>query len=236
MVFQYHIVRADLYESQRLLFYELRRYGTIRTMVTNKKPRTSGGQLSEIEACVLALVSVDGPATPYAIRKVFLDSPSPQWSGSAGTIYPLIERLLRRKLIRSKLCLTGKRRGHQISLTTAGSRALGLWLSVPIPEWVAGVPPDPLRTRIRFLGAIRPNQLTAFLQNAHQRTQAHLRAVEADCEQKRAKDKFQYLMARGALLSMQSRCAFLQEVAEALGVRLKNGLRLAGMLASSGPR
>jgi len=176
---------------------------------------------------VLALVSVDGPATPYAIRKVFLDSPSPQWSGSAGTIYPLIDRLLRRKLIRSKLCLTGKRRGHQISLTTAGLRALRLWLSLPIPDWVAGVPPDPLRTRVRFLGAIRASQRTAFLQNAYQRTQAHLRAVEADCERKRAKGEFQYLMARGALLSMQSRCAFLREVAEVLSVRLKDGPGLA---------
>jgi DNA-binding PadR family transcriptional regulator len=198
-------------------------YGTIRTMAArDKKTWPSGGQLSEIEACVLALVSVDGPATPYAIRKVFLDSPSPQWSGSAGTIYPLIERLLRRKLIRSKLCLTGKRRGYQISLTTAGSRALGLWLFVPIPEWVAGVPPDPLRTRVRFLGTIRPHLRRAFLQDAHRRTQAHLRTVEADCERKRAKDKFQYLMARGALLSMQSRCAFVQEVAEVLDVCLKD--------------
>jgi len=179
--------------------------------------------VTEIEACVLALVSVDGPATPYAIRKVFLDSPSPQWSGSAGTIYPLIERLLRRRLIRSKLCWTGKRRGYQISLTTAGLRALGLWLSLPIPEWVAGVPPDPLRTRVRFLGAISPKQQRAFLQDARQRTQVHLRAVEADCERKRAKGELEYLMARGALLSMQCRCAFLQEVAEVL----KDGLRLS---------
>lgn len=180
-------------------------------------------KLSEIEACVLALVSVDGPATPYAIRKVFLRSPSPQWSGSAGTIYPLIERLLRRKLIRSKVCLTGKRRGHQISLTPAGSRALKNWLAVPIPEWVAGVPPDPLRTRIRFLGAINRKQQRAFLRDAHRRTQAHLRAVEADCERRRPKGGFPYLIARGALLSMQSRCAFLQELAEELDVRLKDG-------------
>jgi DNA-binding PadR family transcriptional regulator len=183
--------------------------------------------LSEIEACVLALVSVDGPATPYAIRKVFLHSPSPQWSGSAGTIYPLIERLLRRKLIRSKTCLTGKRRGHQISLTNRGSRALRLWLSLPIPEWVAGVPPDPLRTRVRFLGAVSANQQRAFLRNAYKQTQAHLHAVEADCERKRAKGRFEYLMARGALLSMQSRCVFLQEAADVLDVRLKDGPRLA---------
>jgi DNA-binding PadR family transcriptional regulator len=187
----------------------------------------SSDQLSEIEACVLALVSVDGPATPYAIRKVFVDSPNPQWSGSAGTIYPLIERLLRRRLIRSKLCLTGNRRGHQISLTTAGSRVLKLWLSLPIPEWVAGVPPDPLRTRVRFLGAISTKQRGAFLENAHQRTQAHLRVVEADCKRHRARGGFRYLVARGALLSMQSRCVFLREVADALDVRLKDGLRLA---------
>lgn len=175
---------------------------------------------------MLALVSVDGPATPYAIRKVFLNSPNPQWSGSAGTIYPLITRLLQRKLIRSKVCLTGKRRGHQISLTTAGSRALELWLSVPIPEWVAGVPPDPLRTRIRFLGAIDVTRQQAFLHDAHQRTQAQLRVVEAGCERRRAEGGFQYLIARGALLSMQSRCIFLQEVAETLDVHLKGAARL----------
>lgn len=179
--------------------------------------------LSEIEACVLALVSANGPATPYAIRKVFLNSPSPQWGGSAGTIYPLIARLLRRKLIHSRLRLTGKRRGYRISLTTAGSRALQLWLAIPIPEWVAGVPPDPLRTRVRFLSAINPRQQRAFLQNAYQRTQAHLRLVEADCEQKRAKGGLPYLVARGALLSMLSRCAFLREVADTLTVRLKHG-------------
>lgn len=192
-----------------------------------KRMRSSNRQLSEIEGCVLGLLSLEGPATPYAIRKVFLNSPSPQWSGSAGTIYPLIERLLREQLIRSKLCLTGKRRGHQISLTQAGLQALRLWFSLPIPEWVAGVPPDPLRTRIRFLSAVGANQRRAFLQNAHQRTQAHLLVVEADCERKRTKGGLPYLMARGALLSMQSRCAFLQEVADALDVPVKGDLRLA---------
>ncbi len=182
-----------------------------------KKLRSSKNKLSEIEGCVLGLLAVDGPATPYAIRKVFLESPNPQWSGSAGTTYPLIERLLRRKLIRSKVCMTGKRRGHRISITSSGSWALKQWLSVPIPEWVAGVPPDPLRTRIRFLGAIGNKLRLQFLQDAFHRTQAHLAAIEADCARRRTGGKFEYLIARGALLSMQSRCAFLQELSEALG-------------------
>ena len=194
-------------------------YGTIRMMSTRTKKLRSSKKLSEIEGCVLGLLSVDGPATPYAIRKVFLESPNPQWSGSAGTIYPLIERLLRRKLVRSKVCLTGKRRGHRISVAPSGSRALRQWLSVPIPEWVAGVPPDPLRTRIRFLGAIGNKLRQQFLKDAYHRTRTHLAAIEADCVRRRMHGKFEYLIARGALLSMRSRCAFLQEISEALGTR-----------------
>src|SRR5260370_19671445 len=122
----------------------------------------------------------------------------------------MVERWLGRKLIRSKVCLTGKRRGHRISITSSGSWALKQWLSVPIPEWVAGVPPDPLRTRIRFLGAIGNKLRLQFLQDAFHRTQAHLAAIEADCARLRTGWKFQYRIAPGGLLSMQSRCAVLQ--------------------------
>ena len=190
-------------------------------MATQSKIRKSpNDMLSEIEACVLGLISADGPSTPYAIRKVFLESPSPQWSGSAGTIYPLVERLLRRRLIHSQVFLNGRRRGHRISVTASGSRALEQWLSVPVPDWVAGVTPDPLRTRIRFLGTIGSKPGRQFVRHAYRRVQAHLRTVKADCARRRTGNKFEYLTARGALLFMQSRCEFLREVAEAMGVHL----------------
>jgi len=196
--------------------------GFVRRDFRWKELRVAAGKLSEIEACVLALVSVDGPATPYAIRNVFLTSPNPQWSGSAGTIYPLVERLKRRKLIRTKVFRTGKRRGNMILLTSAGSQAVRRWLSLPVPEWVAGVPPDPLRTRVRFLDVLNARQRRAFFQDAYQRMWAHVRTIQADCERKHGKGGFPYLMARGALLSIQSRCIFLKEAAEALGVGLRD--------------
>ena len=173
-------------------------------------------ELSEVEASVLGLVWHDGPSTPYAIRKVFLGSPNPTWSGSAGTIYPLIERLIIRKLIRSTPCSTGKRQGHKISLTEPGKRALQKWLAIPIPDWVAGIPPDPLRTRIRFLGALDPKGQRAFVNAAIHQAEVHLWAVQADCERRQPIGGFPFLMARGTLLSMQSRCAFLAEVAAAM--------------------
>ena len=190
-------------------------------MQQTARRRSKRDTLSEIEACVLGLINVEGPATPYAIRKVFLDSPSPQWSGSAGTIYPLMERLRRRQLIRSEQFRTGKRHGKKISLTAAGSRALKRWLATPVPDWVAGVPPDPLRIRVRFLAACSRKMQRKFLASAYRQALAHLRAIESDCKNKRkAGPGFEYLMAVGAFLSMQSRCEFLRQAGKMLDMRL----------------
>jgi len=186
---------------------------------SNRRSKRDG--LSEIEACVLGVISVEGPATPYAIRKVFLDSPSPQWSGSAGTIYPLIKRLRRRQLIRSEHFRKGRRHGKKISLTRAGALALKRWLATPVPGWVAGVPPDPLRTRIRFLAACSRKLQREFLASAYRQALEHLRAIDSDCKRKRkAGLGFEYLTALGAFLSMQSRCEFLKQAGEMLDMRL----------------
>jgi hypothetical protein len=62
--------------------------------------------------------------------------------------------------VRALLALTakrpieGKRRGDYICLTPAGLRALQRWLSTSAHDFVVGVPPDPLRTRVRFLGGV----------------------------------------------------------------------------------
>lgn len=175
-------------------------------------------KLSELEGCVLALLWAFGPSTPYAIRRVFLDSPNPQWSGSSGSIYPLLDRLEDRNLVRSKVHATGKRRGRLFSLTAAGTAAFRAWLGPPVEEWVAGVPPDPLRTRIHFLGALPVRQRTRFLREARERAQHHLRLIQADCRRRARQGTYEYLMARGAVIMMQARCAWLREVAKALAL------------------
>ena len=173
---------------------------------------------SEIEGCVLALVWAEGPLTPYAIRKEFLNSPNPQWSGSAGTIYPLISRLRRRGWIRGEVRLQGKRKGNYISLTAAGMKALRRWLCVPLQDWIMGVPPDPLRTRVRFLGALPVAQQREFVRQAQRATRKHLRVLDQECRSWRSGNKFRYLMTLGALLSIRAKCAFVREMALALGV------------------
>jgi DNA-binding PadR family transcriptional regulator len=159
-----------------------------------------------------------GPSTAYAIRKEFLASPSPHWSGSAGAIYPLIRRLEGQGLIRSADGTTGRRRSKRYSLTPGGREALRRWLGPPLADRTLGVPPDPLRTRMRFLGALPPKRKMSFLTQAQRWLPAHLAQVEKESERyRRAGALHAHLMALGAVRVLRARLKWIREVVAELG-------------------
>ena len=144
-----------------------------------------------------------------AIRQVFRKSPGPQWSGSAGSIYPLVDRLERRALIRSAAhAVFSDRRRLTGSRKVAGNSGR--------TDWVAGIPPDPLRTRVRFLGAPPAKKREAFLVSALAEVERQLQVVLEDHRRRKEKGGFEYWVARSALLAMRARLAWLRELAEAL--------------------
>jgi DNA-binding PadR family transcriptional regulator len=174
--------------------------------------------LTELEGCVLGLFWQLGPCTAYAIRKEFLASPSPYWSGSAGAIYPLIERLDRQRLIRSTNEAAGRRKSRHYSLTLTGRKALRRWLGPPLADATLGIPPDPLRSRMRFLGALPKARKISLLREVEARLSGHLRQVEEDCDRyRRAGEPHACLMARGAVRMLQARLEWVREVIEELG-------------------
>lgn len=187
-------------------------------------PRTT-----ELEGCVLGVVWEKGPCTPYTIRRVFQDSPSPHWTGSAGAIYPLVARLATRRLIRADARNpTGRRGAKAYRITPSGLEALKRWLGPPLPEWAIGVPVDALRTRLRFLGALTAQVRKDFLDEAETRLRDHLRVVEKECRRSRAGgDPFAYLVSRGALSMLQARSGWLREVRHTLEKPLRSGRRPA---------
>jgi len=175
-------------------------------------------RLTDLEGCVLGLVHVLGPCTAYALRRQFIDSPSPYWSGSAGAIYPVIERLRRHGLLSSQARATGRRKHRLHSLTTAGLAALRAWLRPPLSDVVLGVPADPLRTRIQFLGALTARERGEFLAEAAQRMTIHRRAVEQDLARQRlGGDPYGLMVACGARAALCARQAWIKDVARALG-------------------
>lgn len=173
-------------------------------------------KLSELEGTVLGHIGVKGPCTPYVVRKEFQKSLSPFWSGSAGTIYPLIERLAWQKLIKHVSTKDDKRGGNLYVLTKAGEKALKDWLYQPSSAIVIGIPPDPLRNRVEFLAFLAPKLRKSFLDKVILELEAQLKVFVSSCEESRKTDRFEYLLLRGAVLNMRARLDWIREVAEAL--------------------
>jgi DNA-binding PadR family transcriptional regulator len=116
--------------------------------------------LTELEGAALGAVARDGPCTSYAVKELFRASPSEFWSGSAGSIYPLMKRLEQRGLVASESGSTG-RRGHRTYRATArGRRAFARWMTDA--ERTAAMGFDPLRTRLVFVGQLSARVRTEF--------------------------------------------------------------------------
>ena len=177
-------------------------------------------RLTELEGAVLGTLRQNAPCTPYRIRRLFLDSPSPYWSGSAGAIYPLMLRLQRQGLIRSRPDAAGGREGRLYRLTAAGSRAIREWLGPPWPALVTGVPADPLRTRVSVLDALSPAARARFFREAIAAVDEGIRDHLADRRRGRHADNpLEAAVARGAIVMLRARRRWLAETARALALR-----------------
>jgi DNA-binding PadR family transcriptional regulator len=169
-------------------------------------------KLSELEGAVLGVVSLQDAITPYQIRKIFERSPNPHWSGSAGSIYPLVRRLARNRLLSARTHTTGQRRGLKYMLTVSGRRILRSWILEAEHEKLVGIS-DLLRLRFRFLTALTPREQRRFVETMIHKMRAEIKKIEADNrKQHSAGDPYAYLTARGALLMARSRLNWLEEV------------------------
>ena len=72
-----------------------------------RAPRQQVRRRSELECFVMGLVWQFGPVSPYEIRRHMQESPSTQWSASAGAIYPLLTRLHKEGLLKARDSATG---------------------------------------------------------------------------------------------------------------------------------
>lgn len=172
--------------------------------------------ITELEGCVLGLIGVKGPCTPYLVRKEFQQSPTPFWSGSAGAIYPLIERLARQKLI-DEVPIADDARGTKLYILTAkGKKTLKQWLQQSTSPIVTGTPPDPLRNRMEFLGFLTPQIRKRFLEDVRASLESHLKEAVKDSEECDQSNYFDYLSIRGVVLAAQARLDWIVEIIQIL--------------------
>ena len=118
---------------------------------------------SELESFCLGLVWKHGPVSVYQLRKLMHESPSSQWRGSAGAIYPLMQLLERAGFLKSDPFAQGKRQSRRYVITQRGMTELKSWVSPPFPPEAQTVNVDPLRVRLHFLGTLtKPGQIAWF--------------------------------------------------------------------------
>lgn len=169
--------------------------------------------LSELEGAVLSMVWRDGPITPYALRKLARESRSPHLSTSAGSIYPVVERLEARGLVTGESIVQGRRHGTGYGLTRSGLVELRAWIAAPASRIASGALVDPIRARLMMLRALPPKQQRAVVERLR-------RGLEDDLEEVRAKraefeslnDPCAVAAWRGDLLVQRARLKWLREV------------------------
>jgi DNA-binding PadR family transcriptional regulator len=167
--------------------------------------------MTELDFTILAIIARDGPLSAYDVRKVFARSLTSTWSSSTGSIYPSIRRLEHARHVASS-SPKGARARKTIRVTPAGRAALDRWLAAITPE-MAGPTPNPVRTRMYFLGILNPAKRVAIIRKAVEGT----RSAVAEAERRRATragaerdDMVQHLASEGVLFEIRARLEWLE--------------------------
>ena len=139
-------------------------------------------------------------------------SSTPEWSGSTGSIYPVIERLLRRGLIDVEPQAGDPRGRRNLKLTPEGDAAVRAWIT-GLQPWTAKATPDPIRTRVSYLNQLASDgERVAFLKEAVRLTEDMLEEVVRTAEALRAVDTPEYLAGRAAIHQLEARRTWLREL------------------------
>ena len=156
------------------MVFPLKRNSTIRTMTTNTM-QSVAEPLTELEGAILSEVYHRKRDTAFQVRRAFQDSPSLEWSGSAGAVYPAVKRLEQRSLL--DFDRAGDGRGTlRLSITSSGRRALTAWACDPIRSASVGL--DPFRLRSGIWRTMSSTKRSAVLQSISTEIQRNIDFLE----------------------------------------------------------
>lgn len=170
-------------------------------------------KLNELEGAVLGIIHKRQPCTAYSVRVELKASPSSRWRASAGSIYPLLDRLEGEALIVSQEDADDRRGRKLLSVTAHGRKAFKAWIrDIASPEVISDVY-DPLRTRIFFLDALSDKERQQFAEEVLQALLDHVANAKDYLEERPAsEDVFGHLGALGGVMNAECRLALIEKV------------------------
>lgn len=132
--------------------------------------------LTELEGAILSEIHHRRRSTAFQVRKAFQISPSLEWSGSAGAVYPAISKMVISGLVNSE-STSSKLKTRLLTLTPDGETRLNDWICDP--ERAASVGLDPFRLRAGMWDAIEPATRLRALGALRQRIESEIEALAA---------------------------------------------------------
>jgi DNA-binding PadR family transcriptional regulator len=166
---------------------------------------------TELERCVLGFIAQQQPCTAYAVRKALGASLSSYWSASAGSIYPLLERLADRGWIGVREDAFGSRTRRRYTLLARGRQEIERWISAPVSGASAAHTYDPLRTPVFFMDLIEADARRRYLEDAEAQTLHNLSLHRADLRAVRdTSSPWEVLGREGAIAELEARLKWIR--------------------------
>ncbi|PHR93686.1 MAG: hypothetical protein COA69_03365 [Robiginitomaculum sp.] len=172
--------------------------------------------LTELEGAALSLISRSQPMTTYAVRSVFQQSLTNSWSASAGSIYPLVRKLLRANLL-SETQQKGDGRGTKmLSITRSGKTALRDWVRATDANVIDPVA-DPIRTRSHYLDSLPSREQKRLVTEWQRLSRNVIAQIKVSIEQgQKSGDRLEVRALRASQLQMEARLTWLSELEKEL--------------------
>lgn len=167
--------------------------------------------LTELEGSVLSELHHRGRQTAFQVRRSFSTSPSIEWRGSAGAVYPAIKRLERDGLIEGVAKGDG-RATRLLSITTAGIQTMTEWACDPTRASSVGI--DPFRMRAGIWMSLEPSRRVEVFSAVRQELLAGISRLNA---WSRHDDAIERASVDLSLRLQRARLDWLDAAAEQLG-------------------
>lgn len=169
-----------------------------------------------MEYVALGVVSHLQPCTSYRVMQAFKDSSSTYFSGSAGSIYPLLERLVSKGMLLSKTELEGRKKVTRFRISSRGKKVLRAWLLDPFLEEDVFYSVDLVKTRIYFLDHLEPNDQRTFFEQAVKNVERAIEVRRKRLEEGDFYNDFFRIAVLGAIHGEEARLEFLKEALKLL--------------------
>jgi DNA-binding PadR family transcriptional regulator len=169
-------------------------------------------RLTDDEGTFLALLVRVQPATAYQLSKIYADSPVSNIGTSKGKIYPMVERLQNRGLLKKRPVKGDARGSESLECTARGETAVRAWVLDIKPNHI--LLEDPLRTKLQSFDLLSRDEQLEWIVEAKSELQNKLDELEAYAAEVTV--PYKELVHDNAVSSVRSRMDWLDRVLAAI--------------------